>query len=276
MSRSPTRGTKQQRRILLSALSTGAGQGPLWLWDKCAQGHKSQSRLCSEQRWLWSPQAFTTAWSVRHLQRHGLTGTVSLSSCRKGIRHRSCLVLCYFQNMGPKGLFGIWEQGLHRCILPAWITWQGAMDPSHILLMARPPDLAHLQMPAWKRKGSHSKQARKLAEGTLVRAVPLPACKTSSTSSTTTWWCVPWIIWSLGLSWGEKQRMAFVEMSCSLPPKGRLQGSLRRCHSVAGMAPEHVGCVRMLGPSTWGRLQRKLLMPGGLIFLPLRTWVRGG
>lgn len=44
MSRSPTRGTKQQRGILLSALSTGAGQGPLWLWDKCAQGHKSQAQ----------------------------------------------------------------------------------------------------------------------------------------------------------------------------------------------------------------------------------------
>lgn len=53
-----------------------------------------------------------------------------------------------------------------------------------------------------------------------------------------------------------------MEMSHSLPPKGWLRGSLRRCCSVAGMATKHVGSVRILDPPTWGRL-------GGLIVLPL-------
>lgn len=40
----PQREVKQQHGMLLSMSSTGPGQGPLWLWDKRAQGHKSRAQ----------------------------------------------------------------------------------------------------------------------------------------------------------------------------------------------------------------------------------------
>lgn len=137
--------------------------------------------------------------------------------------------------------------------------------------MAGSPELAHFSMPPWKRKGAHSKQVRKLAEGTLVRAIPLPPCNPAAQYGVV---CAGLFgLWGC-LEGKSKEGPEDVEMSCSLPHKGWLQGSLRRCSSVAGMATEHVGCTRILGPASWGKLQRKLINAWGLTVLPL--WGRGG